>query len=254
MTVSAPNARLTTLHRADGSATYSHGGYSILGSVNGPIEVTRRDELPEEAAVEVIVRPSVGVGSPKERHLESIIHSLLRSVILTRKLPRSLIQIVLQVMTLPEESEESMSPTASTCSLPLLPHLLQTALLALLSSALPLSMTFSSILVALSSRDHQDVPTFSPTPQGIRSATSLHVFTFSQRGRCLISESSGTFSFNAYVEAYKVAEKMCTDPVGQDQDEDIMVGLDEPAHNLTSFVRSKVAEKVESEQRWRRNS
>jgi ribonuclease PH len=51
------------LHRADGSATFSSNGYTVLGAVNGPIEVQRRDELPEEAAIEVIVRPASGVGS-----------------------------------------------------------------------------------------------------------------------------------------------------------------------------------------------
>lgn len=59
----APEALLSHLHRADGSATYLHNGYSIIGAVNGPIEVQRRDEIPEEAFIEVNVRPSVGVGS-----------------------------------------------------------------------------------------------------------------------------------------------------------------------------------------------
>jgi exosome complex component RRP46 len=57
-----PDASLSHLHRADGSATYSQNGYSIIGAVNGPIEVGRRDELPEEATIDVIVRPAVGVG------------------------------------------------------------------------------------------------------------------------------------------------------------------------------------------------
>lgn len=57
-----PTAILSHLHRADGSATFSQNGYTVIGSVNGPIEVQRRDELPEEAAVDVIVRPAVGVG------------------------------------------------------------------------------------------------------------------------------------------------------------------------------------------------
>ena len=59
----APEVRLTHLNRADGSATYSYNGYSIIGAVNGPIEVQRRDEQPEEATIEVNVRPASGVGS-----------------------------------------------------------------------------------------------------------------------------------------------------------------------------------------------
>jgi len=59
----APAAVLSHLHRADGSATYSNNGYTIIGAVNGPIDVQRRDELPEEATVEVNLRMAVGVGS-----------------------------------------------------------------------------------------------------------------------------------------------------------------------------------------------
>jgi len=57
-----PTTSLSILHRVDGSATFSQNGYTVIGAVNGPIEIQRRDELPEEAAVDVIVRPSAGVG------------------------------------------------------------------------------------------------------------------------------------------------------------------------------------------------
>ena len=54
--------RLSTLGRADGSADYSSNGYSVIAAVNGPIEAQRRDELPEEAFIDVVVRPATGVG------------------------------------------------------------------------------------------------------------------------------------------------------------------------------------------------
>lgn len=55
-------ASLLPLQRADGSATYSAHGFSVLAAVNGPVEVQRRDELSEEATVDVVVRPAAGVG------------------------------------------------------------------------------------------------------------------------------------------------------------------------------------------------
>ena len=39
------------LLRADGSADFSSKLFTVLAAVNGPVEVQRRDELPEEAAV-----------------------------------------------------------------------------------------------------------------------------------------------------------------------------------------------------------
>ena len=61
-TTAEPEALLSHLHNADGSATYSYSGYTVIGAVNGPIEAQKRDELPEEAIVDVVVRPAAGVG------------------------------------------------------------------------------------------------------------------------------------------------------------------------------------------------
>ena len=53
---------LSHLHRADGSATFSQNGFTVIGAINGPCEVSRRDENPEEAVVDVTVRPATGTG------------------------------------------------------------------------------------------------------------------------------------------------------------------------------------------------
>lgn len=53
---------INTLEGPDGSATYSSNGYTVIAAVNGPIEVSRRDEQPEESTLEVNVRPASGVG------------------------------------------------------------------------------------------------------------------------------------------------------------------------------------------------
>lgn len=95
----------TTLHplnRADGSATYtSPNGYSIVAAVNGPVEVQRRDELPDEAYIEVNVRPHDGVGQVKERHLEAIIANTLCDVVFTQMFPRQMLQLTLQILKVP---------------------------------------------------------------------------------------------------------------------------------------------------------
>ena len=53
---------LSPLPRADGSANFTSNGYSVIAAVSGPVEVQRRDELPEEAAIDVAIRPAAGVG------------------------------------------------------------------------------------------------------------------------------------------------------------------------------------------------
>ena len=93
---------LHPLHRAHGSAMYtSPNGYSVLAAVNGPVEVQRRDELPEEAHIEVNVRPQDGVGQVKERHLELIIANTLRDVVYVQMFPRQMVQLTFQILKVP---------------------------------------------------------------------------------------------------------------------------------------------------------
>lgn len=84
--MATPTASLTPLRFANGSASYtSPTGEKILASVNGPGEVSRRDvQNPEEATLEVLVKPGVGVSGPGERYVEGILRGLLGRVILMR--------------------------------------------------------------------------------------------------------------------------------------------------------------------------
>ena len=58
-----PTATLSCLHRADGSASFTHNSTQILASVNGPMEIRARDEHYSKTVLEIIVRPSIGVAS-----------------------------------------------------------------------------------------------------------------------------------------------------------------------------------------------
>jgi exosome complex component RRP46 len=51
--------------------------------------------------------------APRERHLETLIHNTLRSIILVRSIPRTLVQVTLQVRSLPEE--EASTGVSSVC-------------------------------------------------------------------------------------------------------------------------------------------
>ncbi|KAJ4331764.1 exosome non-catalytic core subunit rrp46 [Ascochyta clinopodiicola] len=252
----APEVTLTHLSRADGSATYTHQGYSIIGAVNGPIEVQRRDEQPEEATLEVNVRPSAGVGTPRERHLETLLHSTLRSIILTRHIPRTLVQITLQIRSLPEED----TSTGVSTSLTLLPHLLHTALLSLLSASIPLSTTLTSVLVAFPAASTKKAsPLVAPTAGELlraRPVRSVHVFAFSGDGRLLLGESEGRFEYGEWEEASELAEEVCC---REEVEGGVSLGLgdgmevdgDVESGNLDKWLRGVVARKVAFEQRWK---
>lgn len=126
-----PAAELARLGNADGSATFSHGGFTVAAAVNGPIEAPRRDEKAFEALVDVNVRPAAGVGGRRtpsfppfptarrpgrrltasvqppgtaERRLESILQAALRQLIPVRSFPRCMVQVTLQVLEVPVDA------------------------------------------------------------------------------------------------------------------------------------------------------
>lgn len=56
-----PLASASFLFRADGSASWQVGNAHLIASVSGPMEVSKRDEQPTVATLEVTVRPDIGV-------------------------------------------------------------------------------------------------------------------------------------------------------------------------------------------------
>lgn len=282
-----PTALLSPLHGADGSATYSQNGYTVIGAVNGPLEVSRRDELPEEAAVDVIVRPAAGVGGLynypsistvkllicavlgiRERHLESILQSTLRQLILVHNFPRTLIQVTLQITTTPEnENASSKLVQASSVStskarlssverliehiqnLPILPALLQTAILALLSASMPLSMTLTSVFLALVSKGSSRTVIRNPTLLQSQSSTSVHVLAFSSHGDLLVVESEGTFTLDDWEAVYEAGKAICCD----DSEDEVMQDqeVDHNARRMDVFVKSALQGKVTADLHWK---
>ncbi|KAK7203126.1 ribosomal protein S5 domain 2-type protein, partial [Myxozyma melibiosi] len=95
---STPATTTSFLFRADGSASWKVGSAHLLASVSGPMEVSKRDEEPTTAALEVVLRPDVGLSSPREQYLQDRIRKALTPVIILDLNPRTLIQLVIQIV------------------------------------------------------------------------------------------------------------------------------------------------------------
>jgi exosome complex component RRP46 len=135
-------------------------------------------------------------------------------------------------------------------SLTLLPHLLHTALLALLSASIPLSTILTSSLIAISANSTLTSPTATELLRA-KPIRSAHVFAFSADGRMLLNESEGSFSLEEWDEAAEAAEEVCCGEVGG-------VGLGEgmdvdgkEGANLDAWLREVIAKKVKWETRWK---
>lgn len=61
------------------------------------MDVSLRDEKLDEATVEVVVRPATGYAQTPEKLLEDTLRSTFEPIILSGMMPRTLIEIVVQI-------------------------------------------------------------------------------------------------------------------------------------------------------------
>ncbi|KAI8632353.1 hypothetical protein F5Y19DRAFT_361470 [Xylariaceae sp. FL1651] len=246
-----PEALLSHLQKADGSATYSYAGYTVVGAVNGPIEAQKRDELPEEAVIDVIVRPAAGVGGTRERHLESLLQSTLRQLILINNFPRTLIQIILQIVVAPENEYINAKLAQANMNLPVLPALLQTAILSLLSAALPMTATLTSTSLAIASEDGGRKIVINPTAREIERSKSFHVLAFTSHDELILAESEGNFTMKEWDDVYGAASSQCCTPSMINDANTVMDEGRTVSADLKHFTRSIVEQKTALDLYWK---
>ena len=230
------------LSGADGSATFVSELCSVLAAVNGPIEVQRRDELSDQAAIEVNVLAASGASSPRERWMESMIASVLREIILVQLHPRTLIQVTLQI------TKGITTGKTAVRDLALLPGLLNAAFLALVDAGVPLGMTVTAVLVGIA----KDKPAVvEPTEKEISGCQSVHVFAYSQQGALFLNESTGRFSIDEWDTVAQVAEQRCAS-VLQAADEDVDMRDEET--RKAAWMRAELEERANDQGAWRQDT
>ncbi|KAL4951483.1 hypothetical protein BDW69DRAFT_38281 [Aspergillus filifer] len=242
-----PIATLHPLERADGSASYKcpSTGSNILGSVNAPVELPgRRDALkPEEATVEVFVKPGTAPGGVGERYVEGVIRGALGRLILGREKGYARRGVVITLAVL---GGETVGRGGSYLSL--LPALLHTATLALLSASVPLSATLSSILMGVSTSG--EIIRL-PSAKEAAASTSLHVLAFTSKGHLLLNESEGAFEFDTWEEVYERALAICHGSSALSSDGDVAMTENAEGQPLEGFVRETVQDHIHSDYAWK---
>ena len=89
---------LGEISRGDGSVILCHGDTTVACAVYGPGEVRVAKELIDQAVVEVVFKPRIGMPGVADRAREALIQSTCNSAILTALHPRTSISINLQEM------------------------------------------------------------------------------------------------------------------------------------------------------------
>lgn len=228
------------LARADGSVTFSSELYTILAAVNGPIEVQRRDELPEEAAIEVNLRPSSGVGGPRERWLESVVAATLRSIILVHLHPRTLVQITLQVT-----KEPTLKLKGAIRDVSILPSLLNASLMGLVDGGIPLQTSIAATLATISTNGSIDA---NPNEKALAACKSIHALAYNRRGEMVLDESSGDFDLDTWEGIVGRTEKTCLASMASPAHSDEMINGDDAAE---PWLRTELESRARDAAAWR---
>jgi exosome complex component RRP46 len=239
----SPELTTHPLVRADGSATFSSKLFTVVAAANGPVEVQRRDELPEEAAIEVNVRPPSGVGGPRERWMESALTSLLRSLLLVHMHPRTLMQVTLQI-----SKEPTLKLRRGVLDVAILPTLANTAFLALVDGGLPLQRTMVATLAAVAATG--DV-VIDPAEKQLDGCKSIHAMAYSMKSELLLSESMGNFRLEEWQDIAEQLRQTALDAMaraGEDEDEDEAM---EAGITKEPWLRLALEESVREASAWR---
>ncbi|MDI1488499.1 MAG: exosome non-catalytic core subunit rrp46 [Ramalina farinacea] len=184
----------------------------------------------------------------RERHLESILHSTLRQVILVSAHPRTLIQITLQVVASQEDESSMMGLPQAASNIDVLPALVQTAMLALLTTSIPLVMTVTAALICI---DEDGAVLSNPDAKALRLAESVHVSAFSSLGKMTLAQSEGKFSINDWEKVHDSARQICLGPdSARDLGDDVSM-TSEQEESLQEKLRNAVESRVSKEQAWK---
>ncbi|KAF1815787.1 hypothetical protein P152DRAFT_430077 [Eremomyces bilateralis CBS 781.70] len=247
------SAQVNTLPHPDGSATVSSNGYTVLCTVNGPLEAQRRDEQPLEAFIEVHIRPANGVGGPPERSLESTLLSFLHPIILTPALPRSLIQITLQILSVPPTAQTLRTGSAaSVARIALLPSLAHAAQLALLAARIPMrTVACVASLAVVEGTGEVGVVGVGETGGG--KVEAVHAVGYSRQGKCLLWEMSGRGDGRGMKAVEGEARRRCLVEGGKGEDV-VMGGVEGRREDLMGWLEGTIGGWLKGQQRWKGES
>jgi exosome complex component RRP46 len=237
---------LHPLRRADGSAVFTDGLYTVIAGVNGPVEVQRRDEIPDEAAIELNLRPAAGVGGPRERWLEEIVHAVIKNVLLVHLHPRTLVQITLQIA-----KEPQVKARQTVADIAIIPTLVNSAFIALIDSGLPLATTMSAVLAIL--RNNGEV-IYSPQEKDLLDCKSIHALAFNQDGEQLLEQSSGEFDLDLWEKVVDGAQSACLAAAGSAEEDTDMLDHAGAQSVRQAWLRQALEDRAKVVNAWRSHS
>lgn len=160
-------AKLSVLDHVDGSTHLITPSVTVLCGVTWPIEPRARQELPTSQAVDIVVRPSKGVPSTREKLIEDKLRSIFTALIAVYMNPRKLCQITCQILKSDDTDNIFTQNELSAC--------INAIFLALIDAGVPLKSSVSALVIAL---DQNGALISNPTYDQLKIASSIHTLAF----------------------------------------------------------------------------
>ncbi|XP_050784616.1 exosome complex component RRP46 [Gopherus flavomarginatus] len=184
------SCELGPLGRPDGSAAFLQGDTSVLAGLYGPAEVKVSKELYDQATLEVLLKPKVGLPGVFEKNREQLIRKTCEAVILGALHPRTSISIVLQVIS-------DAGALLACC--------LNAACMGLMDAGLPMKSLFCGVTCAL---DATGAITLDPTAKQEKEARAVLTFAISSMERqVLMCTTKGTCSVEELQQCIAAAQR-----------------------------------------------
>jgi len=180
--LAAMSCVLGDLSQADGSASLTHGGTTVLAAVYGPCEVKMSKEMLDKATVEVMFRPKVGLPNCADKFHERHVRDLLQATILVSLHPRSSVTVVLQEL----EDDGGLLATS-----------INAACLALLDAGVSMRFLVAAVTAVIDRDGNVNLAPQEKQPAAELSASLMLVF--SEKDSSIMGvTSSGKFSQQQY--------------------------------------------------------
>lgn len=188
---------MAVLRNSDGSSEWKveiddRPPIRLVSSVNGPLEVKYRDEIPTQASFELVIRPATGLPTFREVWLQDRIIQCFDSIVLKDVMPRCLVQVVVQIL-----EGRDLWRELTGC--------VNAATMGLVSAGIPLKGLVSSVIVWTGNSE--------ATLKPVQSSEAQHVvaFKFSNGPEDLeqllvLCESTGNFTREALFKALDLAK------------------------------------------------
>jgi len=115
-----------------------------------------------------------------------------------------------------------------------------------------MSMTLTSVFLALTSNGSSRDVIHNPSLVQSQSADSVHVLAFSSHGELLVAESEGSFTLDEWDQIFEAAKAICCGS-GEMADDHDMEGqeLEKKAGRMSMFVKSTLQAKVTADLHWK---